>query len=105
MPLYIRFGEIPHNQQSVVHRGDCCYRSEGGVSVWKAVASNGQYYPMLPKHPNKNTLGDYFDMLLHNDKKVYLVIGDEIFIEGADREPLLTNIHVIKEITETFKRD
>lgn len=103
-PLYIRFGEIPKNENSKVHRGDAEIRNEGGVSVFKAIETEGKYYPILPKHPNDNAITDYFYLLLHSNTKVYLVTGDEIFIEGADREPLLMNVKVIKEITDNYNR-
>ena len=68
IPLYIRFGEIPTDEISEVHRGDSVIREEGGVSVWRAVESNG------------------------------------LFIEGADREPLLNNVKIIKEITKYYRK-
>ena len=55
IPLYIRFGEIPTDEISEVHRGDSVIREEGGVSAWRAVESNGLYYPILPENPNKNS--------------------------------------------------
>ena len=97
--LYIRFGEIPPDGKSKVYKGDEIVREEAGVSVWKAVESCGQYYPILPEEPNKNTISDYFDMLLNSNEKIYLVTGTEMVIEGADREPLLMDVKVIKEIT------
>ena len=103
MPLYIRFGEIPSDGKSKVHRGDEIVREEAGVSVWRAVENCGCYYPILPEEPNKNTISDYFHMLLHSDKKVYLVTGTEMFIEGADREPLLMDVKVLKEITHYYR--
>lgn len=105
IPLYIRFGEIPTDEKSKVHRGDAIIREEAGVSVWRAVESCGYYYPILPNEPNENTISDYFDMLLHNDKKVYLVTGTELFIEGADREPLLMDVKVLKDITHYYNNN
>lgn len=104
IPLYIRFGEIPTDEISEVHRGDSVIREEGGVSVWRAVESNGLYYPILPENPNKNAIADHFVLLLESDKNVYLVTGDELFIEGADREPLLNNVKIIKEITKYYRK-
>lgn len=99
VPLYIRFGEIPLDGKSKVYRGDEIVREEAGISVWRAVENCGYYYPILPEEPNENTISDYFDLLFHSDKKVYLVTGTEMFIEGADREPLLMDVKIIKEIT------
>lgn len=104
MPLYIRFGEIPEDGKSKVHRSDEIVREEAGVSVWRAVENCGCYYPILPDEPNENTISDYFNLLLNSDKKVYLVTGNEIFIEGADREPLLMNVIVLKEITHYYRK-
>ena len=84
-PLYIRFGEIPKGKKSKVHCGDETVRNEGGLSVWRAVEVNNCYYPILPEEPNDNTISDYFNLLLQSDRKVYLVTGDELYIEGACR--------------------
>lgn len=108
IPLYIRFGEIPEDGQSKVHRSDQVIRSEGGVSVWRAIEDQGMYWPLLPEEPNDNTVADYFNMLLdryHSNKKVYLVTGTEICIEGADREPLLVDCKIIKEISHYYRRN
>ena len=104
IPLYIRFGEIPSDGKSKVHRGDEIVREEVGVSVWRAIENCGYYYPILPEEPNENTISDYFYMLLHSDEKVYLVTGTEMFIEGADREPLLMDVTILKEITHYYRR-
>lgn len=97
--VYIRFGEIPKDEISHVHLGDVDFRPEGGLSVWRAVESNGCYYPVLPEDANENAIADYFDMLLNGDQRVYLVTGVEMRAEGADREPLLMKPVIIKEIT------
>ena len=88
LPLYIRFGEIPKDGKSKVHRGDQVVREEAGVSVWRAIEDCG-----------------YFHFLLHSDSKVFLVTGTEMFIEGADREPLLMDCKVIKEITHYYRKN
>ena len=103
IPLYIRFGEIPSDGKSKVHRGDEIVREEAGVSVWRAVENCGCYYPILPEEPNENTISDYFHMLLHSDEKVYLVTGTEMFIEGADREPLLMDVIILKDISHYYR--
>lgn len=105
LPLYIRFGEIPLDGKSKVYRGDSIIREEAGISVWKAIESCGYYYPMLPEEPNDNTISDYFDMLLHSDRKVYLVTGTEMFVEGADREPLLMDVKILKDISCYYRKD
>lgn len=104
IPLYIRFGEIPKNEKSKVYRGDAILREEAGVSVYRAIKEGICYYPLMPDDPNENTISTYFNLLLYSDRKVFLVIGDELPIEGADREPLLTNIQIIKEITHYYRK-
>ena len=104
-PLYIRFGEIPTNGKSKVYRGDAIIREEAGVSVWRAIEANGRYYPVLPDEPNKNTIADYFEYVMNCNCNVYLVTGNELCIEGADREPLLEDVKILKDITWCYKRD
>lgn len=105
IPLYIRFGEIPKDGKSKVYRSGEIVREEAGISVWRAIEESGCYYPLLPKDPNENAIADYFNLLLHSDKKVFLVTGTELFIEGADREPLLMDCNVLKEITHYYRNE
>ena len=105
VPVYIRFGEIPKNKKSKIYAGDQIVGEEVGVSVFRALESNGFYYPALPEDVNENGIMDYFQFLLNSDKKVYLVTGDEMRFEGQCREPLLQNVVVIKEITHYYKPD
>jgi hypothetical protein len=104
IPLYIRFGEIPPNEKSKAYRGDQILREEAGVSVWRAIKANGAYYPVMPDEPNESTIADYFNFIMNCNCNVYLVTGDELIIEGADREPLLTNVKIIKNITYAYKK-
>ena len=98
IPVYIRFGEIPKDFQSKVYRSDQVIRAEGGVSVWDCVCANGIYYPILPENPNEHAIADYFSMLF-SDKPIYLVTGTELFLKGADGEPLLMDdIKILKEL-------
>lgn len=102
MRLYIRFGDIPKDFQSKVHRNDVIIRNEGGVSVWDCVQANDMYYPILPENPNEHAISDYFN-LLFSDKPVYLVTGTEMFITGACGEPLLADdIVIIKKLDYSF---
>jgi len=104
LPLYIRFGGIPEDQQSSVHFGDQVVRKEGGLSVWKAVEANGQYFPVLPEDTNEAGIQDYFSMLFSN-KPVYLVTGTEMRLEGACREPLLMDASVIKKLDYSYLKE
>ena len=102
LPLYIRFGDIPEDKQSEVHFGDAKIRKEGGLSVWRAVKSNDMYFPMMHDDINEAGVHDYFSMLFSN-KPVYLVTGTEMgFLEGAVREPLLTDVVIIKKLDYSY---
>lgn len=100
--LYIRFGEIPDGGMSKVHLGGYEARSEGGLSVWRAVEANGRFYPVLPEDANEAAIADFFDFLMYGKGPVYLLTGDEIRMEGADREPLLQKWVVLEEITHYY---
>lgn len=106
IPVYIRFGELPKDENSAVHASDAIIRNEGGVSVWRAIEDQGKYWPLMPDNPNDNTIADYFHMLTNlygcGEGPVYLVIGDEIGIEGASREPLLQNVKIIEDISNYY---
>ena len=95
--VYIRFGDIPKNNQSSVHYSDQKIRDEGGLSVWDCVVADGIYYPILPKDANEDAVADYFT-LLFSDKPVYLVTGNQLRLEGADREPLITDPIILKKL-------
>ena len=103
IPLYIRFGNIPTNEQSKVYLGDQVISTEPGVSVWRAIQADNNYYPLLPADATQNTITDYFDLLLDRTRPVFLVTGDELRVEGKDREPLIQNVKIIKEITATYR--
>lgn len=105
IPVYIRFGDIPKDFQSKVHRGDAIVRSEGGVSVWECVESDDMYYPILPENPNEHAISDYFRALF-SDKPVYLVTGTRMFINGSDNEPLLMDdIKIIKQLDYSWLKN
>lgn len=100
--LYIRFGDIPDDGMSKVHLSDYEARSEGGLSVWRAVEANGRYYPVLPEDANEAAIADFFNFLMCDKGPVYLLTGEEIRMEGADREPLLQKWVVLEEITHYY---
>ena len=104
-PLYIRFGEIPKSGRSRIHLSDDDQFEEPGLSVWPAVESNGMYFPVLPEDTNDNGIMDYFELLFRQDRPVYLLTGDEMRLEGQDREPLLMNFTVLKEITHYYRTE
>ena len=105
IPVYIRFGDIPEDKQSKVHRSDEIIRAEGGVSVWECVQDDWLYYPILPENPNECAIADYFHMLF-SDKPVYLVTGTRLCVNGACNEPLLMDdITIIKKLDYSYLRD
>lgn len=104
IPVYIRFGEIPEDGHSKIYLGSEKVGEEAGVSVYEAVFADNRYYPKLPDNPTESAITDFYEFLLDSDRKVYLVIGNRIRINGKDNEPLLENVKVIKEITSYFNR-
>ena len=102
--LYIRFGEIPKDGKSRVHiSGEPCVE-EAGLSVYRAVEANGAFYPMLPDESNEAGVADYFRYLMESDSPVYLVTGDLMWLEGHDREPLIANPVVVKDLTHIYRK-
>ena len=99
---YIRFGRIPESGFSSVHRSDEIVKQEKGLSVWNSAIANNVYYPILPENPNECAVQDYISYLWGN-KRVYLVTGDELEEVGSCGEPLLTNVKIIRELTDDYK--
>lgn len=99
--LYIRFGDIPEDRVSKIHRGDTTYYNGDGVSVWEAVECNGSYFPLLSDSTNKDAIADYFYMLF-SDRPIYLVKGTELQTRGFDNEPLLDDIEIVRELTDDY---
>lgn len=102
MKYYIRFGNIPENEVSKVHRGDAIIQDEKGVSVWDSAIANDIYFPILPINPNECAVQDYFGFIW-GTRPAYLVTGDELDEKGACGEPLIVNVKVIKELTDSYK--
>lgn len=102
MKYYIRFGDIPKDEISKFYRGDAYIKDEKGVSVWDSAMANDIYFPILPQNPSEGAVQDYFHMIWGN-RPVYLVTGDEISERGACGEPLLTNVQIIKDLTDDYK--
>lgn len=103
IPVFIRFGDIPKDGKSKLYRNGEIVGEEMGVSVFRATETNGMYFPILPEDANADCIFDYFRFLLHSDKPVYLVTGTELCYEGRDREPLLSDVIVIKDITHYYR--
>lgn len=102
MKQYIRFGDIPKDKISRIHRSDAILGEEKGVSVWDCAFVNGVPFPLLPRDATETSMADYFYMLLGN-KPVYLVEGTELKEKGTDGEPLLgRDIKIVKEYTTDY---
>lgn len=103
MTRYLRFGDIPKDKISKVHRSDAVIRNEAGVSVWNCAFVNDVPFPLLPDDASESAMADYFYFLLGN-KPVYLVTGTELKERGSANEPLLGNdIEIVKEYTDDYE--
>ena len=106
IPLYIRFGSIPKSQKSKVYASDQVIGEEPGLSVYRAVEANGIYFPIMENDFIESGIFDYFKFLFEavkkEDRKVYLVTGDESRFQGHDREVLLMNVKIIKDFTSIY---
>lgn len=105
IPVYVRFGDVPTSGHSKIFASGDKIGEEVGVSVYRAVEANGMYFPELPEDSNENGIADYFRLLLHSDKRVYLVTGTEMRYEGQGREPLLSDVTVLSEITHYYRKE
>lgn len=103
---YIRFGEIPIDGKSKIHRGDTLISEEQGVSVWECIECNGVYRLLVPNPCNANAMGDIDSYLLrshyYTSKPVFEVEGTVVGT-GSDGEPLLSNITMIKKLADDIE--
>lgn len=107
--IYIRFGDIPENEHSrrgngLMGSGYRCVGYEDGVSVWNAVLLEDGYHLVAPLNGNSCTYGDFSANAFPDDccgyqpdQKIYVVTGEEVG-KGADNEPLLRNVKIIKQL-------
>lgn len=98
---YIRFGEIPENEQSTVYFHGEESKKENGVSVYDYTIIDQKYHIVVPNPVKENTLDTIKNLLIYDKRKVYLVYGYCIGI-GNDGEPLLKNIEIVRDITSDF---
>lgn len=100
---YLRFGDIPKDKISRIHRSDAILGEEKGVSVWDCAFVNDVPFPLLPDNASEDCMADYFYHLFGN-KPVYLVEGTELKERGSANEPLLgKDIKIVSEYTEVYK--
>lgn len=98
---YIRFGEIPKNEQSAIyHHGE--FRGYlNGTSVYNAAYLDKKWMVVLPLKITIDTIPTYECLRVYQKRKVYLITGKEIGI-GNDGEPLVYNIHILKDLTDLY---
>lgn len=109
---YIRIGEVPNDEKSIIFKNGIRIGEESGVSVYNTILNfqDGRYHIVMPS-PFKEGQGRTYECLIQQvtqyrlkigrPRKIYLVIGDEVG-KGSDGEPLLRNVKVIKDITKDF---
>lgn len=97
---YVRFGEIPKNEQSRSYGPE---KNELGVSCYECLKIDNKYrilYPPVNDRWDKaaGILSVMIQRFMKHQTKCYLING-EVVGRGADNEPLLKNIKVIKELS------
>lgn len=104
MKVFIRFGEIPKDEQSSIHYRSYCCGKEPGVSVYDCVIwGDGVPQIVIPTPFLEGALNTLTWLLIYNkDKPVYLVTGDVVG-HGHDNEPLIKNVKIVKDITKEFR--
>lgn len=97
---YIRFGEIPKNEQSKSYGPE---KIEQGVSCYECLKIKDKYrilYPPINERWDKvaGILSVMIQRFMRGQTKCYLINGDVVG-RGADNEPVIRNIQVIKELS------
>lgn len=103
---YIRFGGIPKNGKSAIHdiTSGKILGYENGISCWECTED---LQIIVPNTINCSGWDDLLGFITkeirrrNGEYKVYLLTGNEIDI-GTDGEPIITNIKLIKEVTDEF---
>ena len=101
---YIRFGDIPENEESSVYNGEELIGKERGVSVYPALEDkDGSIIFGLHLPITRTTLYTMQHLIEYDNRPCYLVEG--VFVgNGSDGEPLIKNVKIVREITEYRKR-
>lgn len=96
--FYIRFGDIPENEESCVHAGDLgVVRREVGVSVYNYYPSRDNFHIVLPS-VTQTALNDLLDFLVYcKPRPIYLVSG-KVVGYGSTGEPCLKNVKIEAEL-------
>lgn len=96
---YIRFGDIPENEESKIYCGEQEVGTEKGVSVYPAFKANGNWVIGLTLPITKTSLYTQQHLLEYDSKPCYLVTGNCVG-KGSDGEPLIKNVKVVSEIKD-----
>ena len=102
--LYIRFGDIPENEQSNKKQNFTTIGKEDGVSCYCVTELNDRYVPVIPIPCTEDTLCTIDYCLLESSKgerPVFLISGDLVG-RGIEGEPLLKNITIVKDISYEY---
>lgn len=101
---FIRFGDIPENEESGIYRSGERIGTEVGVSVYDAVEVNGDWRILLPAQLKVEIGFDLYSFISRANNApgyellpMYLVAGDVVGY-GSTNEPLLKNIKIIKQL-------
>ena len=95
--LYVRFGEIPKDEESQIYSDNIIIGNEEGVSVYEAIERK--------KRGRKEIQIIYPDLTYNScvtmsgciQREAWEVIGDKVGY-GSDGEPLLQNVKVIRRL-------
>lgn len=102
---YIRFGDIPKNEESCVYNGDELIGKENGVSVYPAIIDeNGSIIFGLHLPVTRTTLYTMQYLIEYDNRPCYLVEGDLVGT-GTDGEPLIKNVRIVREITDYRRKE
>lgn len=104
MKVFIRFGEIPKDEQSSIRYRSYYCGKEPGVSVYDCIIwKDGAPQIVLPIPFLESALNTLSWLLIYDkDRPVYLVTGDVVG-HGHDNEPLIKNVKIVKDITKEFR--
>ena len=95
---YIRFGEIPENEQSRVYEDETIIDTLDGVSVYHAITDeNGNISVGLALPVTRTSLYTLQSLIEYDNRTCYLVEGDCVG-RGTDNEPLIRNVKIIREL-------
>ena len=102
---YLRFGNIPENEESLIYCGEQVVGKQEGVSVYPSMVDiDGSIVLGLSLPITRTTLYTQQHLLEYDNRPLYLVEGDYVG-KGVDGEPLLKNVKIIKEIKNYRRKE